>query len=94
MSQVHRSMPRWATFVPAMTLLLWASSAAAQQPQMPGMEPQGQIMMCRCPMNGPMGTFAMALGGLLVLAAVAALLALTVFLIRRSAPRSLVHPGD
>ena len=44
------------------------------------------IMSDSCPMCGVMGWGTMILGGVLALAAIAALIALTVFLIRRSRP--------
>lgn len=46
--------------------------------------------MGSCPMCGPMGWTGMILGGVLVLALIAALIALTVFLVRRSRQGS--HP--
>jgi hypothetical protein len=62
-----------------LALLLLAGVAIAQPQDMPGMKPQNE-MMCQC------GTGMMLLGGLVAVAAVAALIALTIFLVRRSRP--------
>ena len=64
-------------------LLLVPMVALAQQ----GM-PMGKDRMMMCPMCGAGGIVLMVLGGLLVLAATAALVALTLFLLRKSRPRS------
>jgi len=44
------------------------------------------MMSGSCPMCGAMGWGAMILGGVLALAAIAALIALAIFLVRRSRP--------
>ena len=70
-------------------VLLPIGGAGAQQPEQ-GMNPQG-MGMCQCPMSGMHGATGpiwMVLGGLLTVAAIAALVALSVFLIRRSGPRA------
>jgi hypothetical protein len=73
--------------VVGMLSVLRLSALAQQKPEMPEMGPHaGMAMTCQCPMDGPMGAVMMALGGLLVLAAIGALIALAVFLIRRSGP--------
>lgn len=61
---------------------------------MPGMQPRGGMGggMMQCPMmNGGMGMFMGVLVVLFVLAATAALIALAVYLVRRSGPRGPVE---
>jgi len=66
-----------------LALLFLPVSAVAQQAQAPGM--MGD-MTCPCPMSGPLGTVIMALAALLLIAVIGALVALTIFLLRRSRP--------
>lgn len=73
-----------AGIVSALFLMAWTSTAGAQ-PAEHGMGGMGQCPMMA--MGGGMGIVAMVLGFLLTLAVIAALVALTVFLIRRSHPR-------
>lgn len=66
-----------ANFAPCFLLMAWIFLFSV------GANAQG-MMSGSCPMCGIMGWIGMTLGGLLTLAAIAALVSLTIFLIRRS----------
>ena len=76
-------MPHRASMIATVLLTLLVPIVAVAQQGMP-MAKDGMMM---CPMCGAGGIVLMVLGGLLVLAATAALVALTLFLLRRSRPR-------
>lgn len=80
----------WLAVMLAAPVLLLAKMVHAQPGAMQGMRGQEMGGMCQCPMMN-MGsgwmTAGMILTGLLTLAAIAALVALTIFLVRRSRPR-------
>lgn len=74
----------------AAPVLLLAKVVQAQPGEMQGMSGQGMGGMCQCPMMNMGSGWRMAgmiLTGLLTLAAIATLVALTIFLVRRSRPR-------
>jgi hypothetical protein len=86
----------WKYGLIAPTVLLSAGVAGAQQPgSVEGMEQMqqgGGMHGMQCPMmGGGMGTFLGVLGVLFLLATIAALIALAVFLVRRSRPRGPVE---